>query len=79
MALPASGEETINGANRSLLRIGPLIFWIVGREALALSPDEGAVLDISHSRTHIRISGPQLADLSYLCGKYCWRGAVTGS
>ena len=51
------------GGAAALLRIDPLKFWLFGAEPLALEPDEGAVLDLSHSRTHIRIAGPDAAAL----------------
>ncbi len=59
---PGKVVATSKGA---LLRIEPLKWWLVGGSAvelpLLLSSDEGAVLDISHSRTHLSISGPQAA------------------
>jgi len=61
-SVPGPGLSVDGGAG-ALLRIEPLKFWIIGPAALALSPEEGSVLDLSHSRTHIRISGPHAADL----------------
>ncbi|MBC8268814.1 MAG: sarcosine oxidase subunit gamma [Rhodospirillaceae bacterium] len=49
----------------TLLRIEPLKWWLVECRDFALSSDplatQGAVLDVSHSRTQLRISGPQAA------------------
>ena len=61
-AFPGPGQA-VTGARGALLRIEPLKFWIVGAGAPALSADEGATLDLSHSRAHVRISGPSAAVL----------------
>ncbi len=53
---PCQALEREKGA---LLRIEPLKWWLFGVEAPALKPKEGATLDLSHSRTHVRVSGPQ--------------------
>ena len=55
---PGPGKAATEGA-RVMLRIEPLKFWLIGVAALNLSPTEGAVLDLSHSRTHVRVTGPQ--------------------
>lgn len=47
------------GSRGALLRIEPLKWWLHGTEAPSLEPDQGATLDLSHSRTHLRVSGPQ--------------------
>ena len=52
------------GKKAAMLRIEPLKWWLVGSEAEALDAEKGATLDISHSRTQIRISGEEAA--SYL-------------
>lgn len=62
LAAPGPGAATL-GQEAALLRIEPLKFWIVGAAAPALAPDEGATLDLSHSRTHLRIAGPRAATL----------------
>ena len=49
------------GRKGALLRVEPLKMWVLGRGAPQISPHEGAVLDLSHSRTHLRISGPEAA------------------
>ncbi len=41
----------------SMLRIEPCKFWIFGSDVASLDASEGAVLDLSHSRTHVRITG----------------------
>ena len=55
---PGPGRAATEGA-RVMLRIEPLKFWLIGVAALNLSPIEGAILDLSHSRTHVRVTGPQ--------------------
>ena len=55
---PQRGASVINAKSGSaLLRVEPLKWWIFGGEVLSLPPELGATLDISHSRTHVRISG----------------------
>ena len=41
-----------------MMRIEPLKWWIVGSEVPMLSSNEGTTLDLSHSFTHLKISGP---------------------
>ncbi len=52
----------------SALRIEPCKFWVYGAQLAAVDANDGAVLDLSHSRTHIRIHGPQATTIlnSYL-------------
>lgn len=59
----AAGDEKI-----ALLRTEPLKFWAYGAAVETSSAEESVVLDISHSRTQIRISGPQATTVlnSYL-------------
>jgi heterotetrameric sarcosine oxidase gamma subunit len=45
------------GDKGALLRVEPLKWWIYGVEAPALNPEEGATLDLSHARSHLRIAG----------------------
>ena len=53
--------EAVN--NLAALRIEPMKWWLYGIEAPILDAEQGAVLDISHSRTHVRVSGPEAATL----------------
>jgi len=41
-----------------MIRIEPLKWWILGSDVPMLSSDEGTSLDLSHSFTHLKISGP---------------------
>jgi heterotetrameric sarcosine oxidase gamma subunit len=41
-----------------MMRIEPLKWWIIGSDVPSLSSDEGTSLDLSHSFTHLEISGP---------------------
>ncbi|MDE0280104.1 MAG: sarcosine oxidase subunit gamma [Gammaproteobacteria bacterium] len=61
-ALPGPGMA-IESGDVAVLRTEPLKWWIVGTAALPLDPSAGAVLDLSHSRTRIRITGPDAAAL----------------
>lgn len=47
------------GRNGALLRIEPLKWWLYGVKAQEIDPEAGATLDLSHSRTHLRVAGPQ--------------------
>lgn len=59
----ATGTES-----KALLRIEPLKFWVYGDIATSASADESVVVDLSHSRTQLRISGEHVTTLlnSYL-------------
>ena len=59
---PGPGKANV-GNKATLLRIEPLKFWLLGAAAPDLCAEEGATLDLSHSRTHLRISGPEAATL----------------
>ncbi len=48
-----------SGPNGTLLRIEPLKWWLCGAGARDLDPEEGVTLDLSHSRAHLRVAGPQ--------------------
>lgn len=50
------------GAHGAILRVEPLKWWLVGIEAPALDPDKGMTVDLSHSRTHLRVSGDDAAE-----------------
>ncbi len=52
----ASGKET------SILRIEPLKWWLLGAEAPEVKAELGNTLDISHSRTRIRVTGDNAAE-----------------
>ena len=56
--------KSSNGNNGVLIRIEPLKWWVLGNAELPeLTSAEGATLDASHSRTCIRIEGPNAKDL----------------
>ncbi len=48
---------------RALLRIEPLKFWVFGASVSSESSDQSVVLDLSHSRTHLRLTGDNATDL----------------
>ena len=51
---PGNAAQSASGA---LLRIEPLKWWMLGGEIPTLSSAQGTTLDLSHSRTHLRVSG----------------------
>lgn len=57
-AAPRPGAAAA-GNKGALLRIEPLKWWLYGAAAPPLDPEEGATLDLSHARSHLRIAGPQ--------------------
>ena len=47
----------------ALLRIEPLKWWLIGAPAAPdIGPQQGAVLDLSHARTRLRIAGRRAAE-----------------
>lgn len=52
----ASGNSA-SGKSAAVLRIEPLKFWILAPQITPLAPELGCVIDQSHSRTCIRLSG----------------------
>jgi heterotetrameric sarcosine oxidase gamma subunit len=63
-AKSAPGPCAATTGNRgSLLRIEPLKWWVVGAEAPLLSVEQGATLDLSHSRTQVRVTGDDAVSL----------------
>jgi len=63
---PGPGQSA-EGAKGTLMRTEPLKWWLIGRETQAEQPAlsaEGAIpLDLSSSRTWLRVSGPEAAGL----------------
>jgi heterotetrameric sarcosine oxidase gamma subunit len=55
---PGPGRAAMQG-NQALLRVEPLKFWVIGASAPQILPSSGAILDLSHSRTHVRVAGPE--------------------
>jgi heterotetrameric sarcosine oxidase gamma subunit len=53
--VPGFGAVT-GDSRRAMLRIEPLKFWVFGA-ALQRESQQSAVLDLSHSRTHLRLGG----------------------
>lgn len=50
------------GNSGALLRIEPLKWWVYGAAPPAIDAEMGNTLDVSHSRTHIRTTGPQAVE-----------------
>ncbi len=59
---PAPGQAEV-GEKAVLLRAEPLKYWVIGMVPSELSSDEGAIVDQSHSRTRVRVSGSEAASL----------------
>ncbi len=53
---PGPGRAIV-GQNGTLLRVEPMKWWLIDVPAPVLLPEHGTSLDLSHSRTRIRISG----------------------
>ena len=69
-AAPGFGKWVPWGADGRLVRVEPLKWWLMGSEEVAsdpalpdLLPGAAVELDLSHSRTGIRITGPSAAEL----------------
>ncbi|MBS1269523.1 MAG: hypothetical protein MAG794_00474 [Gammaproteobacteria bacterium] len=83
-AAPGPCAATL-GSQGALLRIEPLKWWLYGAEARAIDPEQGTALELSHSRTHVRLAGPyarvclnRLIPLD-LRGQSCPVGAVAST
>ncbi len=59
----ASANASSQAMSSALLRIAPLQWYLLGSAAPQLNPEQGTTLDISHSRTHLRITGAQTVKL----------------
>lgn len=64
---PAPGKA-IDGSAGSLLRVEPLKCWLVSASGEPLNnteidAEQGSTLDLSHSRTHVRITGEDATKL----------------
>jgi sarcosine oxidase subunit gamma len=63
--LPAKVGEGVSAQGRTIMRVGPEHFWIVGPEkddlaerlSQSIAPAVGSILSLSHSRTRIFIEG----------------------
>ncbi len=55
--------QSVTAGDTSVLRIEPLKFWVHGVSLESLDAEQSVVLDLSHSRTQLRITGPQAATL----------------
>lgn len=60
-AAPGPGQ-TAEGTEGIALRIEPLKWWVLNGSVPSFTPDLGVVLDLSHSRTHVRVSGADAAE-----------------
>lgn len=51
-----------SGKQGSALRVEPLKWWLYGVAAPEIDAEQGSMLDISHSRTQLRVTGPQASE-----------------
>ena len=61
-AAAATPCRAATGAGGAMLRIEPLKWWLYGVEAPAFDAEQGATLDLSHARTHLRVGGDDAAE-----------------
>ena len=50
------------GKKGSMLRIEPMKWWLVGVAAPQFDAEQAVTVDLSHSRTHLCVSGPQATE-----------------
>ncbi len=60
-SVPGPGQAVI-GEKGALLRVEPMKWWLTGVPVPEIAPENGTTLDLSHSRTRIRIRGPQASE-----------------
>lgn len=48
---------SVGSRDQAVLRLDPLRFWLVGANNFEISAGEGATLDLSHSRSRVRLTG----------------------
>ncbi len=56
--MPGPGQAVV-GENGVLIRTEPLKLWLFGAPAPDFDAAQAVTLDLSHSRTHLRVSGEQ--------------------
>lgn len=60
---PPKPMHSIGDANNALLRIEPLKWWLLGTELPEIAAEIGSCIDLSHSRTRIRVTGSNAREL----------------
>lgn len=55
--------RSIGDAGQALLRVEPLKWWLIGAELPEINAEQGTVLDLSHSRTRLRLHGDHATSL----------------
>lgn len=58
-------RQIVFGEHACLLLVEPLKYWLIGDDcaSFAFDANQAATLDLSHSRTHVRLSGTQASSL----------------
>ncbi len=66
-SVPGFCRAESNG-DKAMLRIEPCKFWVYGAQPSEIEASNGAVIDLSHSRSHVRITGAEATSVlnSYL-------------
>ncbi len=59
----AGPGRSVTGSGGSMLRVEPLKWWLLGADTPELEAEQGATLDLSHSRTRVRILGEDATTL----------------
>ena len=54
--------RSVSSATGAALRVEPLKWWLDGVQAPDMDAEQGTTLDISHSRTRLRVAGPDAAE-----------------
>lgn len=61
--------RSVVGPKGTLIRAQPFVWWLVrageatGQQAMEIDAEQGTAIDLSHSRTVVRIEGPRARDL----------------
>ena len=58
----AGPRQAVTGSKGSMLRIEPMKWWLEGIAAPEFDAEKAMTLDVSHSRTRVRVSGDQAAE-----------------
>ena len=58
----AGPRSSVTGLKGSMLRIEPMKWWLLGVAAPEFDADRAVILDISHSRTRVCVSGDDAAE-----------------
>jgi heterotetrameric sarcosine oxidase gamma subunit len=60
-AAPGPGASTVGDAG-AMLRVEPMKWWLLGVEAPGFDAEQAMTLDLSHSRSRLRVTGDDAAE-----------------